>query len=125
MAKLTIDGRDYDIAPYKLNQMRKAAPFIDKINATAGAMNTMEGMYESAADLIEVLAIGVSKIDPAMTAEAIGDALSGSVEELKALQVTFKDLLLESGLTPGEAKAPLAPVAEGASNSLSDESSTN
>lgn len=124
MAKLTIAGREYDIAPYKLGDLRKAAPAIDRINATAGAITTIEGMAESSADLLAVLSIGLRKINDTLTPEYLEEIVG--FDELPAISAAFSDLLAESGFKPaGEAKAPSASPeeAEGASSSSSESSS--
>jgi hypothetical protein len=110
MATITLDGRDFDLAPFKLGALRKAAPILDRINAASGSLDSMEVMVDSSADIIEVLAIGLVKIDPAMTAEAVLDIVG--FDELPMIQRAFVTLMQESGLAPkGEAQAP-APTPE-------------
>lgn len=119
MAKITLDGRDFDIAPYKLGSLRKAAPIIDRINAAAGSLTTMEGTAQATADLVEVLSIGLMKIDPTLTPEALDDIVG--FDDLLALRDTFTAILRESGLAPsGESKAPAPePAPAGASSEAS------
>jgi hypothetical protein len=108
MAKITLLGRDFDVAPYKIGAMRKAAPFITRINETAGSMTTLEGAVEAAGDMIGFLAIGLSKIDPTLTAEQLEEqiGLNDALDLQKAMIAVIKD----SGLQTGEAKAPSALV---------------
>ena len=111
MAKLEIGGRAFELAPFKLADLRKAAPHIDAINATAGALSTFEGMVAVGRSIIEVLAVAIMKIDAAMDA----DALEGLADlaDMTKLQAALSDLLAESGLAPkGEVPAPSAPAAE-------------
>lgn len=122
MAKVTIMGRDLEVAPYKIASMRKAAPFIDRINATAGAMTTLEGLTNAAGDLCAVLAIGLVKIDPTLTAEKLEEELG--IEDLAALRGAFTAILQESGMQAGERPAPSAPEPAGASTIDSGQSST-
>lgn len=114
MTKITLDGREFDIAPYKLGALRKAAPILDRINAASGSLDSMEVMVDSSADIIEVLVIGLAKIDPALTVDAILDMVGFG--ELPMIQRAFVELMQESGLAPkGEATAPTAaPEAVGA-----------
>lgn len=108
MAKLTLDGHEYEIAPYKLGSLRKAAPTIDRINAenkaAGGHERTMTQMAGSMADLVEVLSIGLVKIDPALTPEAVEEMVDFG--DLPALLECFTGVMAESGLALGEAAAP-------------------
>ena len=113
MATLTIEGRSFEIAPYKLGALRKAAPHIDAINAALGSLDTLEGMMDNMEHVVGVLSIGLAKIDPALTPDALADIVG--IEDMKALGDALRDILQESGLAPkGEATAPTAPaVADG------------
>ncbi len=112
MAGLTIAGRSFEIAPYKLGALRRAAPHIDAINAGA-SISTVEGMMENIEHVIGVLAVGLTKIDPAMTAETLLDMVG--IDDMAALSTALTDVLQESGLAPkGEAMAPSEPQTAGA-----------
>jgi hypothetical protein len=114
MAKLTILGREFDIAPYKLGELRKAAPFIDAIQKRSAEGNKLADVMESAIDLLEVLSIGLVKIDPMLTPDYL-EANVG-MDEFVAMQASFVTLTQESGLkSKGEATAPLAKKPAGAS----------
>jgi hypothetical protein len=124
MAKITLDGREFDIAPYKLGSLRKAAPIIDRINATMAKLDSMEGMAQSASDLAAVLSIGLVKIDPALTPEGLDDLVG--FDDLPAMLACFTEIMEQSGLTQGEATAPAPETAPaGASSKASEQSSTN
>ena len=113
MARLDIMGRSFEIAPYKLGALRKAAPHIDAINITAGALTSVEGMMESQHHTLAVLLIGLQKVDPSITAEMLDDEVG--LDDIPSLVSCFQTIMIESGLAaPGEAKAPSAPQAEGA-----------
>lgn len=113
MAKLDIMGRSFEIAPYKLGALRKAAPHIDAINNTAGALTTVAGMVESQQHTLAVLLIGLQKIDPSITAEMLDEEVG--IEDIPALIEAFRQIMQESGLSPkGEAPAPVALEAAGA-----------
>ena len=104
MATVTFAGRSFEIAPYKLGALRKAAPHIDAINAGA-SIETIEGLMDNAEHIVEIIAIGLVKIDPALTAAALDDLIG--VDDMPVLGTAFRDILAEAGLTPkGEAKAP-------------------
>jgi hypothetical protein len=110
MAKIVIEGRPYDIARYSIGAMRKAAPYIDAINSGA-SLDTIEGLMENGCNIIAILAIGLTKIDSALTAEALEDIFTAS--DIQTLGSTLREILEEAGLTPkGEATAPaeIAPA---------------
>lgn len=108
-----------------LGQLRRSAPFIDKINSTLTSLDDLAGVTDAARDVIEVLVIGLEKVAPDLTADEIEDELG--MPDMPRLQAAFKALLGESGLAPGEATPPPSPTsqatAEGASADKSSESS--
>ena len=118
MATLVIGGRSFEIAPYKLGALRKAAPHIDAINASVQAMETdgsdvvsggIVGLLENTEHIIAIVAIGLQKIDPTMTAEALDDIIGP--DDMSAFGIALRDILAESGLAPkGEAMAPPEPT---------------
>lgn len=115
MAIIHILGRDFAIAPYKLGELRRAAPFIDNIQRKADGSGLLSDLMDSAVDLLNVLSIGLVKIDPMLTADYL--EANVSMDEFARLQTAFVALSAESGLTrKGEATAPPAPAPEGASN---------
>jgi len=118
LAKLTIDGRDVIIAPYKLGALRKAAPIIDDINeaisgladGNVGGMSLAD-MAELTAKFVAFVAVGTERADLELTAEKLEDSFG--IEDLPILQEAFREICEESGLKKGEAKAP-APKTEAA-----------
>jgi len=112
MARVVISGRAFDLAPYKLAHLRQAAPFIDRINATQGALTSVEGMVGSAADFLGVLAVGLTRIDPALTLDALQEMVG--LSDITALRDGFMEVLVESGMIAGEAAAPVPADATGA-----------
>jgi hypothetical protein len=120
MAKLVIGGRSFEIAPYKLGAIRKAAPHIDAINASVQALEVdaegsvmpvggIVGLLENTEHIVAILAIGLQKIDPALTADALDDMIGP--DDMAALGIALRDILAESGLAPkGEAMAPAEPT---------------
>ena len=128
MVTLTLAGRSFEIAPYKLGALRQAAPHIDAINASAASIDSVEGLIANAEHMIAIVAIGLRKIDPALTAEALDDIIGAG--DLAALGTAMRDILSESGLAPkdaeqGEPAAPSEPAAEGASPISSETLSAN
>jgi hypothetical protein len=119
---LEIGERSVEVAPFKLAQLRKAAPFIDNMNErldrvtklqAAGEQPSLSEMAELMRALIEVLAIGTVKADPELTADAIEEAVD--ITFMPSLQEAVMAVLRASGLAPkGEAKAPSPPQVEGA-----------
>ncbi len=97
MATFILDGRDYDIAPFKIRELRLAAPHIDRINA-ATDLASMAGIAEYTGEFIAVVSIGLQKIDPDLTAEEVEARMSYS--ELAALRGAFSAILTEAGLAP-------------------------
>lgn len=126
MATLIIEGRSFEIAPYKLGSLRRAAPHIDAINAAINSIDSLEGMMENLEHVVAVLSVGLVRVDPTLTPEALGDMVG--MDDMPALRDALREVLQESGLTPkGEATAPTAPeVADvGASENSSETSSVN
>ena len=113
MAKVTLMGRDFDVEPYKIKQMRKAAPFIDTINTTTGAMSTIGGLVDAASAFCAVLSIGLVRLDETLTPDALEDMIGFG--DLPALRDAFTAILQESGMaSAGEAPAPVSEQVAGA-----------
>jgi hypothetical protein len=106
MVAITLMGRDFDVAPYKIGAMRKAAPYITRINETAGSLSTIDGAVEVAGDMIGFLSIGLVKIDPTLTPEYLEEQIG--MGDLVELQAAATAVISASGLRPGEAPAPSA-----------------
>lgn len=105
MAKLTVGGREFDIAPFMLGALKKAAPIVDRINASGAPVESLSGIVHSLDDFIEVLAIGTVKIDPECDAAWFQE--NASFSDQAVILKAFHELLQESGLAPkGEATAP-------------------
>jgi hypothetical protein len=113
MAIVHILGRDFDVAPYKIADLRKAAPALDRINSASGSLATIEGLVGSLGDIAEVIAVGTAKADPTMTAEFIEN--NAGLPDMNDLRDALKAIMAVSGMAPatGEAPAPSAS-AEGA-----------
>lgn len=114
MAKLECAGRAFELAPFRLGALRKAAAYLDRVNArmaemAESEMDRLEPAMESARDMCEVLAIGLAKIDPELDADWLEEQFG--MEDMSALQAAFYDLLRESGLIKkGEAKGASEPA---------------
>ncbi|AYJ86202.1 hypothetical protein D3Y57_09790 [Sphingomonas paeninsulae] len=117
MTKLIIGGRDFEVAPYKIKQLRLAAPSIDAINARAGAdtpITTLTEMTAMLVDFIGALIVGIQIADPTITVDWLEENIG--LGDMAALQRSFKDVMAASGMAAasGEAAAPPVPVADGA-----------
>jgi hypothetical protein len=137
---ITLLGREFHLAPYKLGQMIEAAPILDAQQARSAAigdragvaivptdpadvrlaksaqvtaaMTTAEALQE-AADAIRILHIGIARIDPSITVQQLLDDVDPSAEGIGAIISAMFAVLGHSGLIPGEAAAP-APERDGA-----------
>ena len=113
MVTITLMGRDFDVAPYRIKQLRQAAPFIMAINGKIGSLTSLEAAVDVSADMCGFLAIGMSKIDPTFTQDYLEDNVG--LDAIVDLQKAVMDVLTASGLKPGEAPAPSAePAPQGA-----------
>ena len=123
MATIHLLGRDFAIAPYKLGELRRAAPYIDNIQRKTDGTGSLTDLMDSAVDLLHVLSIGLVKIDPLLTPDYL--EANVSMDEFVGLQTAFLDLSEDSGLKrTGEAEAPPAATPAGASSADSPSSST-
>lgn len=114
MATIHILGRDFAIAPYKLGELRRAAPFIDNIQRKTDGSGSLSDLMDSAVDLLNVLSIGLVKVDPILTPDYL--EANVSMDEFVGLQTAFVELSEESGLQrKGEAAAPTEAATAGAS----------
>jgi hypothetical protein len=128
MSKITIEiaGRPFAVAPFKFAELRKAAPHIDRMNELmrfvedqqkAGEQPGVALMADLMHELIELLAIGISKIDPDMTSEAIEEQIDLSF--FASIRDAVFAILHASGFAAkGEAQAPSSEPAEGAAEAL-------
>ena len=109
MAELTLGGVTYAIAPFRLRQLRLAAPAIDRLSARAGKPASVEAAAETAADMLAVLAVGMADVTlDALQAQA-------SLADLDGLRRAFEQVMAEAGLKrpedpPGEAHGTAPPV---------------
>ena len=110
MAELRLGAQTYAIAPFRLRELRLAAPHIDRLSARAGKLTSVEAVAETAADMLEVLAVGV----PGVSAETLQAEVS--LADLDDLRAAFDQVMAEAGLkrpegpSPGEAQGTAAPV---------------
>ena len=96
MAKVHLMGRDFDVAPYMIDALEEAAPFIDAINAAPGSVSTVVGGVKATTDLIGFLAVGLSRIDPELTAAHIKTKVGFA--DIATMQQAFTDILADSGM---------------------------
>lgn len=120
---LEIEGRSYGIAPYKISELRKVAPHVDRMNELVRQAKAMKEenekrkeagedpispTFESAMDMLhetcEIVSVGLVKIDPQMTAEWLEERVDLSFQP--SLQVAVEALMKSSGLaSKGEVTA--------------------
>ena len=105
MAVAHIGGRAFTVAPFKLRELRAAAPHIDAVSAlaAAGRLSTVEGLATAARDMLAVLAVGIdgATVDDLEAQASLGD--------LAGLRETFDQVLQEAGLKRPEAPAEVPP----------------
>ena len=111
MVAITLLGETHEVPPYKLKQLRRAAPLIENVNATLGSLSTLSGGVQVMDDLTAFVAIGLEKIRADLSFQALEDKIG--MEDLPDLQSAFRDILQASGFKSGEAKAPPVPEATG------------
>ncbi len=109
MAELTLGGTTYVIAPFRLRELRLAAPYIDRLGARVGKLDSVAAVAETAADMLAVLAVGMDDA----TLESL--QAQASLEDLDALRQAFDAVMAEAGLkraggdaSPGEAQGASA-----------------
>jgi hypothetical protein len=117
MVTLELEGRDpVAVAPFKLAQLRAAAPFVDRLNElvqatsklkTESKVPTLEATMELLHVTVQIIAVGTAKADPSLTADALEEIVG--MDHLASLQLAVFELLAQSGLGPnkGEASAPV------------------
>ena len=109
MAQLTLGGATYVIAPFRLRELRLAAPHIDRLCARVGKLASVEAVAETAADMLAVLAAGLAEVSPEVLQAQVGLA------DLDALRTAFDEVMAEAGLKrpdgpPGEPAAATGSV---------------
>jgi hypothetical protein len=123
MVAITLLGETIEVAPYKLKQLRRAAPLIEKVNATLGSLSTLSGGIEVMDSLTAFVAIGAEKVRADFTFAALEDKIG--MEDMPALQNAFRDILTASGFKAGEAKAPAGTEATGGASTISSDASAS
>jgi hypothetical protein len=138
---LEIEGRSYGIAPYKIAELRQAAPHVDRMNELvreakalieANAKRIEAGEQPLAPSMVsamellhetcEIVAVGLAKVDPAMTAEHLESIVDLSFQP--SLQTAVAELMRSSGLaSKGEATALSASQTEEGADEASQSSS--
>lgn len=106
MARLTLGGADYEVCPFKLREVRLAAPCIDRVIARARSGDlSLEAMTAAALDMLAALVVGMTGV----TAEELEASMG--VADLPAVRDAFNAMLEEAGFTAaGEAQPAPAPA---------------
>lgn len=112
MAKATIGGVDYEVRPFKLREIRLAAPAIDRVTARAKSGEaSFEGMTDGLADMLAVVAVGLDGV----TADQLEAELD--MADVPGLRATFNQILTEAGFkAAGEAKPAAGPAGDPSPN---------
>lgn len=135
--RVTFLGREFDLAPYKLGGMIAAAPFVDaqrerqeKLELRTGIhvlptdppdvraskalelaqRTTAAEMMANLSDAVNVVHIGIAKLDPSITVEQLLDDVEPTPEGITALLTAMRAVLRQGGLVSGEATAPSVPA---------------
>jgi hypothetical protein len=120
------DERRFEVAPFKLKQLRMAAPFVEEMNEVAKRLaeeqkaiaaakaagepppaQNLDDMFRLSRLLCEIIAIGVQRVDPLWNADHIEDHTG--IDAITGLQIAVQELLSQSGLSTtksGESKPP-------------------
>lgn len=125
MAMIVVGGVPSLIPPFKLRELRAAAPYIDRVLGKRQVMASssieeivegegpMQSLTSALSDTLSVIAIGVllgrgeTRYPPGRVAE-VSDEIEGqlSLSELSSLQPVFNDILREAGLTQARPTEP-------------------
>ncbi|WP_174301870.1 hypothetical protein [Caulobacter sp. S45] len=103
MTELTLAGVTHTIAPFRLRELRLAAPAIDRLGERAGKLSSVEAVAETAADMLAVLAVGMSGVSLEELQARVG------LDDLDALRAAFDQVMAEAGLRRPEHPAGEAP----------------
>lgn len=108
MAKCTIGGVTYEVAPFGFKKVRRAAKHIDLVTmllAGLGDPPAMVDLTEVGQQVLEIVAIGVD--DPAVTVDTLADA--ATMAEIQALTGFFTEVMTEASGGPEAAGEPEPP----------------
>jgi hypothetical protein len=92
-----LQGREFILAPYTLGALRRAAPYIDKVNAAALSCTSFGDRIAMSLDLLAVVAIGLEQSDLGCTAERLAEDMSPAV--IPELEVAYHCILAEAGFS--------------------------
>lgn len=104
MAKVKIDGTEYDIPVMKFSQLKRAYPIVQEIEEETDPMKLM-------AAAIRVVSIAATRKFPDLTPEFIEENLD--VNEAKALMTTMTDLMKDAGLITEASGSSMSGEAQG------------
>ena len=110
MAQLTLGGATHVIAPFRLRELRLAAPHIDRLAARTGKLDSVAAVAETAADMLAVLAVGLGDASLERLQAQV------SLEDMDALRQCFDAVMIEAGLKrPAGAASEALPSEHAAS----------
>ena len=97
-----------ELAPFKLGDLKKVAPIIDRINTRGDGIADFERTIDAVLDFATVISFSAIKADIECDADWFAEHVGFS--DQAAIMIAFRDLLKDSGLAPkGEAPAPPRP----------------
>jgi hypothetical protein len=111
MVAVKIGDRSFEVAvPFKLRQIRQAAPHLDALNASAQTAETegsMVALGESLHHMLAAILPGIQKIDPSVSLDQLEDEFDPS--HWSDLRAVFNAIFNGSGMAEGEATAAAQP----------------
>jgi len=102
MAKLTIGGVIYEVAPLGFKKIRAAAPLLKAAQDLLASNPDLIGVTDAAFEIMRIAAIAIDK--PDVTAESL--EAGASFTESQGLVPFLNDLMEESGLSSPKGEAP-------------------
>jgi hypothetical protein len=138
MAIVHLLGRDIEVAPYKLSAMVRAAPIVDQINEWLKTFRDkaldpstgepiegvikVEELTRAVGLLVSFVAIGLVKVEPALTEEALCEEFG--IGDFPVLMTAYLAISRASGMgsSTGEAQAPSGAAEPKAASKTASES---
>ena len=104
MVAVRLLGREFEIAPYTLGELRRIAPALDRIRALE--QGTTGASIATACGLAAVVAVGLGRIDPSLTPAVLLDRLD--LGDLPALEAACSQIIAASGIGTGRSSSSFA-----------------
>lgn len=111
---IEIGGKSYDVPPFMLAELERAAPHLDVLNELepefraarqGGKVPSLTTQFRMLRAQVEILAVGIGLVDPSVTADQIMGQVNFSF--IPSLGAAVNALMVSAGIqNAGEAKAP-------------------